>query len=137
MAVLRTVLIVEDNEEIAEAFAMLLEQVSYAVAIARDGREALMLLRTGTVEPDVILLDIALPGMDGFTFRQEQVGDPNLAHIAVIVVSAGGLAQEATAKKLGMPFFRKPVENLDALLEAISKACDATMASRTSHARRG
>ncbi len=130
MPVLRTVLIVEDNQEIAEAFAMLLEQERYAVAIARDGHEALMLLRTGAVEPEVILLDIALPGMDGFTFRNEQVGDANLAHIGVIVVSAGGLAEEATAKKLGMPFFRKPIEDIDALLVAIRQACDATIAAR-------
>src|SRR5262245_9207759 len=104
MSAVPTVLIVEDNDEIAGAFAALLEQEGYAVSTASDAGEALLSLRNG-MAPDVIILDLRLPTLDGLAFRREQMAHPQLADIPVIVVSAAGLREEQEAAELGMPFF--------------------------------
>jgi two-component system CheB/CheR fusion protein len=60
----RRVLVVDDNVDGAESVAMLLEHAGHAVRTARDGTEALAV--TGEFRPDIVLLDIGLPGMDGY-----------------------------------------------------------------------
>jgi CheY-like chemotaxis protein len=81
-----TVLIVNDDRSLAEVVGYLLEQ-SFAVRIADDGCEALQMLRDG-FRPCCILLDLMMPAMSGFEFRAEQLRDPGLAEIPVIVFSA-------------------------------------------------
>ena len=60
----------------------LLEEEGFAVEGAANGREALARLRAGNVHPAVILLDLMMPGMDGWDFRSEQMRDPQLARRA-------------------------------------------------------
>jgi len=82
----RRVLVVEDDEAIRDNIAELLTEVGYAVACAADGCEGLRRLRE---QPsDLVLLDLMMPGMDGWSFRTAQLEDPHLAHIPVVVVSA-------------------------------------------------
>ena len=73
------VLIVDDDNDVRSALAELLEEEGFSVEGAANGREALALLRGGTVHPAVILLDLMMPGMDGWDFRHEQMRDPKLA----------------------------------------------------------
>jgi len=129
MSATPTVLIVEDNDEIAEAFAALLKDQGYTVVTASDGAEGIRQLRS-IARPCIILLDIMMPGeMDGWAFRDAQLADPQLANVPTIVVSALGLAEETKAKRLGMGFFRKPVVEMDALLAAIRQHCHEQGAS--------
>jgi CheY-like chemotaxis protein len=111
------ILVVEDNAAARDALAALLEAEGYAVACAADGREALDHLR-GPDRPCLILLDLAMPVMDGWEFLARQRRSPSLAHIPVILVSAeGDLPRLATS--LGVAgYFPKPVE-ADGLLRAI------------------
>ena len=81
------ILLVEDDELLRGAMKMVLEWEGYRVACAGDGREALDYLRAGE-RPALILLDLMLPGLDGWQFRREQRGDPALAAVPVVVVSA-------------------------------------------------
>src|SRR5947209_5284403 len=83
---LARVLVVDDERTIREVLAEALWQEGYQVLTAGDGLQALGLLR---VEPvDAILLDLAMPTMDGFAFRHEQLLQPDVASIPVIVLSA-------------------------------------------------
>lgn len=85
-----TVLIIEDDTATREAYAALIRTVlKYEVAEAAGGEEALGLLKGGLV-PSVIVLDLWMPTMDGFAFRQAHRADPDLAQCPVIVCSASG-----------------------------------------------
>lgn len=81
------VLIVEDDDEIRRGMECLLHGAGYASVSAANGRDALELLRRGH-RVKAILLDLMMPVMDGWAFRREQLRDPRLANIPVIVLSA-------------------------------------------------
>jgi CheY-like chemotaxis protein len=84
---MKTLLLVEDDDDVREALADVLREAGYVVARAADGAEAICALRSG-LRPSAILLDLMMPVMDGFQFRAEQRRDPELARIPVILVSA-------------------------------------------------
>jgi CheY-like chemotaxis protein len=81
----KSVLVVEDDAATREALTLFLEREGYRVVAAPDGRQALERLR-GPVTPDLILLDLSMPVMDGWRFREEQRRDPSLADVPVVLV---------------------------------------------------
>ena len=83
-----TVLVVEDDLDIRQALMDILEEHGFGALGARDGAEALGLLTGATELPCLIILDLMMPVMDGATFREAQRGDPRLASIPVVVLSA-------------------------------------------------
>ena len=95
-----TVFIVEDDVDTREMLGRFLELEGYRVESAPNGKLALERLGAG-VGPCVILLDLMMPVMDGWRFREEQLHDPTLASIPVVVISAnaeqGGRRIEADA----------------------------------------
>jgi CheY-like chemotaxis protein len=82
------VLIVDDDAAVQEIMFEILTCEGYEVQTARNGLEGLCRLRRGGPLPDVILLDITMPVMDGITFRRTQLRDPALSRIPVVVASA-------------------------------------------------
>ncbi|HET9595586.1 MAG TPA: response regulator [Anaeromyxobacteraceae bacterium] len=80
------VLVVEDDPDIREALEEALASEGYEVALATDGAHALRVAHETL--PDLILLDLMMPVMNGWAFRAAQRADPALAGIPVIVVSA-------------------------------------------------
>ena len=107
-----SVLVVDDEREIREAVAEVLADEGYEVLDAGDGAEALSKLRA--FHPSVVLLDLMMPGMNGWEFREAQQHDPDLSGIPVIVLSALGKAAGIDAAG----YIRKPFE-LDELLTAV------------------
>jgi len=87
------VLVVDDDVDSRTLLEMALSEEGYSVLLACNGAEALRLARQS--HPRVILLDLAMPVMDGFAFRAEQLRDPDLAEIPVICVSGRHDAQRA------------------------------------------
>ena len=83
------ILVVEDDEDAREAMVALLQMKGYRAVPAGNGREALDYLDQAP-PPDLIILDLWMPVMDGWQFRSEQMKNPRLADIPVIVVSALG-----------------------------------------------
>jgi CheY-like chemotaxis protein len=113
------VLIVEDDEDLREMMAQLLTLEGFQAASVSNGREALDYLHA-TASPDVILLDLMMPVMDGWEFRRQQKADPELADVPVIVLSAldhaRGAALQADA------FLKKPLD-FDRLLTLVRTYC--------------
>ena len=114
-----TVLIVEDDSDTREMLGRFLELEGYTVETAENGRRALERLGSG-VGACVILLDLMMPVMDGWQFRQEQIRDATLASIPVIVVSAAG--RERLEKIHANAYLSKPVD-LDELLGCVTQFC--------------
>lgn len=114
------VLIVEDDRDIREALAEFLADEGFPSVQVPDGGAALERLRRGGPRPGVILLDLMMPGMDGFQFRAEQLRDPELASIPVLILSAGARARQAAADLGAAGFVAKPVD-LSALLAQLEK----------------
>jgi len=107
-----SVLVVDDENDIREAVSEVLADEGYEVLSAGDGAEALAQAREH--HPSVVLLDLMMPGMNGWEFRAAQKGDPSLSGIPVIVLSALGRASGLEADA----YLQKPFE-LDELLDAI------------------
>src|ERR1044071_2554058 len=101
------ILVVEDHEFARDALATLLSTEGYDTVEAANGREALSILGKG-LRPDLILLDLMMPVMDGWEFMQQQRRDWRLCTIPTIVVT--GVASH-DPRCLDMPvvrFLRKP-----------------------------
>jgi signal transduction histidine kinase len=111
------ILLVEDDHSIRLAVQGILEEEGYAVTTAENGRQALEQLRSGGA-PDLIVLDLRMPIMDGWEFRAAQKSDPKLARIPVLAVSADGSAKAAAID--AEAYLRKPLST-DALLGTISR----------------
>ena len=76
-------------------------------------------MRTGTIHPALILLDLMMPGMDGWDFRSEQMRDPRLASVPVVIVSASGFSRESIRTQFRpAAYVEKPIER-DVLLDVI------------------
>lgn len=115
------ILIVEDDSDLREALTQVLRDEGYDVLGAAHGAEALDSLRGGR-RPCLILLDLAMPVMNGWQFRDVQRHDPEISGIPVIVLSAG---QDLPAQMpvLGLQeFIRKPIR-LEFLLDSVARFC--------------
>ena len=93
--------------------AQLLSLEGFRAATAANGREALEYLQGPDEKPDVILLDLMMPVMDGWQFREAQLHDPELSNIPVVVLSAVK-DEKVSAKR----HFSKPCD-LDDLLDTV------------------
>jgi CheY-like chemotaxis protein len=114
-----TVLVVEDDADMRELMNQFLHLEGFSATTARNGREALALLRSG-VQPTVILLDLMMPVMDGWAFRREQQSDPEIAKIPVVVLSAAGIDRISEIDAAAS--FTKPV-NFDRVLQTVRHLC--------------
>lgn len=115
------VLVVDDDLDLRETVRDILEIDGLRVATATNGVEALDYLRTNE-RPDVILLDLSMPIMDGATFRTEQRNDPALASVPVVAFSAAATLAD---KVRGLDFaavLKKPVK-LEVLLATVRSLC--------------
>jgi signal transduction histidine kinase len=108
----RRILVVEDDLEIQEALCALLEGEGYVVWTSGDGNEALNRLRRDAA--DLIILDLMLPVMNGWQFRNAQRSDPALSAIPVIAVSADASAQASAIH--AEHYLRKPFKAEELLL---------------------
>lgn len=113
-----SVLIVEDDVDIAENLKEILAIEGIPSEIAHDGCEAMTMLRRMSEKPDVILLDLMMPVMDGFEFRRLQRNDPLISEIPVFVMTAGGNIEPKIHPLEISGYFRKPLD-IDNLIEAI------------------
>ena len=117
----KRILIVEDDAAIRDALTLLLKDEGYAVVGAPNGLEALRHLKENG-PPDLILLDLMMPVMDGWQFSKEQRQDPSLKGVPVVLLSANGNVQQRASMLGAVGFLQKPVE-VEELLDAIHRYC--------------
>jgi CheY-like chemotaxis protein len=110
----KTILVVDDDDDVRDAVSELLENHGYAVVPASNGKEALHELKMQEVRPAMILLDLMMPIMDGQEFCAEQQADPDLRNIPVVVFSA---FDPGSAQK-DLPRVEKPVQ-AEQLLDSV------------------
>jgi two-component system chemotaxis response regulator CheY len=100
-------LVVDDDPDILETLSDILEEQGFAIMRARNGQVALEML--DKLRPNVILLDLMMPVMDGREFADRIRRRPDWAEIPLIILSADqGLAEKA--RKLGARYLTKPFE---------------------------
>ncbi|MEP6651770.1 MAG: response regulator [Myxococcales bacterium] len=112
------VLVVEDESTIRESLGDLLEDEGYEVSFAENGEQALSRLRSGVGLPDIIVLDLRMPVMDGWEFRAIQKDDPALGYIPVVAVSADRSAPAVTIS--AQAYLQKPLD-VSTLLRTIER----------------
>jgi CheY-like chemotaxis protein len=114
----QTIMVVEDDADISDAIASTLEDTGYSVIVAANGQEALDKLRRSVDRPNLILLDLMMPLMDGWQFRAAQTADPTLADIPVVVLSAHVDVRRAAEQMAAVDWMRKPLD-LNKLLHLV------------------
>jgi two-component system, sensor histidine kinase and response regulator len=110
----RRILVVEDDESIRETLREAFEDAGYEIETAGNGQEALDILTDGSPHPDVAILDLVMPVLDGNRLYQAMKADPALSQIPVIVSTSS-----PSRAPQGVLILAKPV-NLDRLLEAVA-----------------
>ena len=112
------VLVVDDDDALRAALKELFETEGYKVALAANGRAALNRL-SGGLRPCVVLLDLMMPVMDGWDFREQQLRNPDLREIPVFILTAVGFSEATIRAQFGdIRFVRKPPAHND-LLELV------------------
>jgi CheY-like chemotaxis protein len=118
----KLILIVDDDEALRDALSEALTDEGYAAIGAADGAEALTLLRkmdqTDGHRPSAILLDLMMPGMNGWQFREAQRMDAALSSIPVVFMTANSTVKPSSCDC--DQFLRKPI-TLDDLLEVVAR----------------
>jgi len=114
-----TILVIEDSSDTRELLSVLLHQQGYKVVQAASGLEGL--LKASGTSPDLILMDLTLPEMDGIEAARNIHDTPGLSHIPIFVVSAYLDSEiEAEVRAAGcVEMFGKPFD-FECLLETIS-----------------
>ncbi len=114
----KRILVIEDDTSIRELLVELLESEGYSVASAVNGLEGLKYLQS-QANPDLILIDLMMPVMDGYSFRSEQLKNEKWASIPTVVMSAEANAKEKMKNFSITAFLSKPVE-LDTILKTVA-----------------
>ena len=116
-----SVMIVEDDRDTREMLGRFLELEGFDVRTAANGQLALEALDEDAAAPEVILLDLMMPVMDGWQFREHQRRDPRFSDIPVVVVTAAGPREDIPAISADA-WLSKPVD-FDRLLATIDSLC--------------
>ncbi|HKF69977.1 MAG TPA: response regulator [Vicinamibacterales bacterium] len=114
-----TILVVDDDAAVVRPLAKFLELEGFTTVTAANGLEALKYLRGGGGAA-VIVLDLRMPVMDGWAFRREQLRDPMLAQIPVVVLS--GADHDRVPEILAAAAFEKPYQ-LAEVTTAVRQLC--------------
>jgi CheY-like chemotaxis protein len=117
------VLVIDDDEDIRETLRAVLEDQGFAVDCASNGLEGLDMLLRAESNPALILLDLTMPEMDGWAFRQEQRKVPRLAQIPVVLFSGHLDAAQAAQSLNAAAMMTKPLrlEGLVTLVDQLAR----------------
>ena len=118
------VLIIDDVDATRTGLAQLLQLLGYQTEEAANGAEGLIRLRENP-RIGVVVLDLLMPGANGFWFREEQLKDPEIANVPVIVFTGSDTSDVLTQALKVTEVLHKPV-SADTLCEAVSRYCQAS-----------
>ena len=115
------VMVVEDDPDTRDALCEALAAFGYGALSAENGEQALRVLRAAP-QPCVILLDVMMPVMDGWQFREAQQSDPSLSTIPVVCLTADVSAKARAIREGCVAFLSKPVE-METLINTLRAYC--------------
>ena len=116
MPTAKLVMIVDDDRDLRETLGELLNYEGYRTILCENGASALQQLREGPEYPDLILLDLMMPRMNGWEFRKQQLEKPALATVPVVVMTASRDVGDIQADDV---VFKPP--NLEKLFDVIKQ----------------
>lgn len=122
------VLVVEDEHDIRRMLVLLLKSHGYETMTAGNGGEALDEMRRR--RPCVVLLDVQMPIMDGWQFREAQLEDPAIRDVPIVCIT-GLYDPEEVTRRLGVPCLPKPANFADVIRE-VERACGASSSNASS-----
>ena len=117
-----TILVVDDDGGIRHLLTVFLTHKGYSAVGVANGAEALHYLQHSHTRPQLILLDLMMPVMDGAAFRRQQQQTPEFAAIPVVVLSATADLQEQAPTLRAAAYLPKPID-LDTLLALVEQYC--------------
>jgi CheY-like chemotaxis protein len=120
------ILIVDDDEPIVRLIRLFLQTSGYDTMSASNGAEALEQMRQR--RPCLVLLDVQMPVMDGFAFREHQMADSELSAVPVVCLTAHYEPEQVTMR-LGVHCLRKP-PHFPEILDAVEARCGHGKPSR-------
>lgn len=115
------IMIIEDSPDLQLLLGRLFASEGYTIHRADNGQQALDLLHSMPSLPNIILLDIMMPVMDGIDFRDHQMKDPQLAKIPVVVMTADSNYQSHAKFLNDIEVVKKPILDVDSLLKTIER----------------
>lgn len=121
----RPVLLVEDDPDIRRVLSLLIQEEGYPVATVANGEEALRYLRS-MPPPRLILLDLMMPGMNGWRFVEEQRQHPDLARIPLVILSGVAEGARKATDLDANDYLVKPVR-LSTLRQVLSLHCQPSL----------
>jgi two-component system, cell cycle response regulator DivK len=124
-----TILLVEDNADNRTIYGTILRHVGYTVAEASSGEEGLRLARE--LNPSLVLMDVAMPGIDGWEATRILKQDPTTAGIPVVALTAHAMAEDRRrAEEVGCDgYLSKPIEPRR-VVEEVKRLLEQAPASR-------
>ncbi len=118
------ILLVEDNESIRRAMTLLLQRRGHTIVTAEDGEQAVEM--AGSERPNLILMDLNLPILDGWQATRQIKRNPELRHIPIVALTAGGMAQDREfALNAGCDEFASKLLEINKLAELILRVLEA------------
>ena len=131
----KKILLVDDDADFTEATKIILESKSYDVSVAHNGKEGLK--KVQTEQPNLIILDVMMPEMDGYEVCAKLKADPKCGHIPILLLTAVGESISTTkyTKEMGMKieaddYIPKPVEPIK-LVERVEKLFRISIGKKT------
>jgi CheY-like chemotaxis protein len=115
------ILIIEDDDDLRDSLNELLTIHNYQVIGVSNGREALDRLESG-LSPCIIILDLMLPVMNGWDFRQQQLADNRWSEIPTIVLSGVNDLALESSRLQAVGFFSKPID-FPSLFQTVDRFC--------------
>jgi CheY-like chemotaxis protein len=113
------ILVVDDNRDLCETLVSILEDHGFSASTAGNGLEALKALQGG-LTPCLVLLDLMMPVMDGYTFLERRRRDPRLSSIPVVIITAGAHIDQERARDARI--LAKPIRT-EALMAIVREIC--------------
>jgi CheY-like chemotaxis protein len=123
-----TVMIADDSKVVRIKTGRLLAQHQYRVALATDGLDAVQQMQSKV--PDVVIVDVEMPGMDGFELTRHLRGNPRTAGIPIIMITSADDVHREDAKRCGVDVLMGKPYQEDVLLAHIRKAMSAVRMPR-------
>jgi CheY-like chemotaxis protein len=114
------ILVVDDDEAMQQTIATILEDEGYQVVCAANGREALTQLEQEAFAPQLILLDLAMPALDGYAFAEELERRGLRPGLPVVIITADGRAPQKAERVGADGYLTKPF-SLTALVAEVSR----------------